>query len=81
MFLPTLEPQSVHDSGIQRNHQNQGNTYNDWQNHDESLHPRLWPGRNAQDPAFLYLGVLRKEQWDIDNSGEDPATWNDHLKS
>ena len=80
MFVLTLEPQGVHDSGVQRNHQNQGNTYHDRQNHDKSLHPRLWPGGYAQDSAFLYRGVLRKEQWDIDDCGEDPATRNNHLE-
>ena len=47
IFFTSPEPQGVHDSGVQRNHHDQRNTYHYRQYHDESLHPNLWPGRYA----------------------------------
>ena len=77
----TLEPQSVHNSGVQCDHQCQEKKYHDQPRHSISFpHPLLRPDRPAGVAALLLLNVLDKEHWDIKYKTDDPASRNNYLK-
>lgn len=77
----TFNPQSVHDSGVQPNHQRQGNNYHDEPHQSISLfHPILRPVIHAEVPALYLPNVRDKEIRDNKYQGEYPTTRNNNLK-
>ena len=72
----TFEPQSVHDSGIQPNHQYHGRHYNGYPERKMSFeYPFLFNPRHTG--IILYD---KGQVWYLDYQREDPRTRNDHLR-
>jgi len=79
--VTAFEPQSLHDFGVQKNHHCQGQINQSYPRQRVSLlHPPLRKDFHAVVAVVLCPNFRDKEQWNIEDQGEEPNARNDNLK-
>ena len=76
----TLEPQSVHNSGVWANHHRAGNNDQEKPRPIISLGNPIWPHFNAENGIDFLVKFRVKESREMENQREDPRTKNNNLK-
>ena len=76
----TLEPQSVHNSGVWANHHRAGNNDQEKPRPIISLGNPIWPHFNAENGIDFLVKFRVEESREMENQREDPRTKNNNLK-
>ena len=80
IVIITLEPQSVHNSGVWANHHRAGNNDQEKPRPIISLGNPIWPHFNAENGIDFLVKFRVEESREMENQREDPRTKNNNLK-